>query len=97
VLTVCPGYIATDFAVNAVRGPNAMRMGAAAKRGITADRVARAVLDGYRKRKRMIVVPWRDWPLIWAYRLLPRLMERAMESMLRPASEVIAAVQAARK
>lgn len=97
VLTVCPGYIATDFAVNAVRGPNAMRMGAAAKRGISASRCARAVFDGYRKRKRMVVVPWRDWPLIWLYRMLPRVMERGMERMLRPADQVIAEVQKARK
>lgn len=97
VLTVCPGYINTDFAVNAVRGPNAMRLGAAAKRGISADRVARAVLAAYRKRKRMIVVPWRDWPLIWMCRLFPKFMERGMERMLRPASEVIAEVQSARK
>jgi short-subunit dehydrogenase len=97
VLTVCPGYIATDFAVNAVRGPNAMRMGAAAKRGISADRVARAVLDAYRKRKRMIVVPWRDWLFVWFYRLLPKVMERGMERMLRPAGQVIAEVQAAKR
>ena len=45
MLTVCPGYVRTDFSANAVRGKEAEdRCGPSAVRGISAERVARAVL-----------------------------------------------------
>ncbi len=97
VLTVCPGYIATDFAVNAVKGNERKRLGAAARRGISAERVARAVLRGYLAGKREIVVPWKDYFSIKLYQLAPRFIERIMTGMLRPAEQVIAEAQAARK
>jgi len=97
VLTVCPGYIATDFAVNAVKGNERKRLGAAARRGISAERVARAVLRGYLAGKREIVVPWKDYFSIKLYQLVPRFIERVMTGMLRPAEQVIAEAQAARK
>ncbi|MGH9578331.1 MAG: SDR family NAD(P)-dependent oxidoreductase, partial [Terriglobales bacterium] len=97
VLTVCPGYVATDFAVNAVKGNERKRLGAAARRGISAERVARAVLRGYLAGKREIVVPWKDHLAIKLYQVAPRLIERIMTGMLRPAEQVIAEAQAARK
>ena len=97
VLTVCPGYIATDFGVNAVKGSEPKRLGVAARRGIDAERVARAVLRGYLAGKREIVVPWKDHLTIKLYQLAPRFIERVMTGMVRPAEQVIAEAQAARK
>ena len=97
VLTVCPGYISTDFSVNAVKGKDRLRLGAAAKRGITADRVARAVLRGYLGGKRELSVPWRDYIVIKLYENLPGLVNLAMARMLAPADKVIAEASAARK
>ena len=97
VMTVCPGYIATDFAINAIKGEEAKRMGAAARRGISAERVAGAVLRGCLARRREVVVPWRDRLIIRLYQTLPRLVEWSMARMLRPADQVIAAAEAARK
>ncbi|HXE89409.1 MAG TPA: SDR family NAD(P)-dependent oxidoreductase [Terriglobales bacterium] len=97
VLTVCPGYIATDFAVNAIKGRERMRLGTAARQGIPAERVARAVLDAYKNGKREIVVPWKDHLLIKIYQCFPRLLEYVMARLLRPADEVIAKALAARK
>ncbi len=97
VLTVCPGYIATDFAVNAVKGSERKRLGAAARKGISAERVARAVLRGYLAGKREVVVPWTDHLTIKLYQLVPGFIERVMTGMLRPAEQVIAEAQAARK
>jgi short-subunit dehydrogenase len=96
-MTVCPGYIATDFAVNAVKGKEGMRLGAAVRRGISAERVTRAVLRGYLAHRREVVVPWRDRMIIRIYQVFPRLVEWAMARMLRPAGEVIAAAEAARR
>jgi short-subunit dehydrogenase len=88
VMTVCPGYIATDFAFNAVRGPNAVRMNRS-NRGISPERVAQAVMRGYMKQSREIVVPWHDRIIINLYRHLPRMVEAFMRSRLRPAAEVL--------
>jgi short-subunit dehydrogenase len=97
VLNVCPGYIATDFAANAVRGKNAMRLSAAGRTGITAEQVAEVVLNGYLKKKRELVVPARDRLLIRVYQLFPTVLERMMVKMLRPADQVIADARAMRK
>jgi uncharacterized protein len=90
VLTVCPGYISTDFSVNAVKGNDRLRLGAAAKRGITADRVARATLRAYAANKREVSVPWRDHIVIKLYETFPSLVDYAMVRMLAPADQVIA-------
>ena len=89
VMTVCPGYIATDFGVNAVKGENAMRLSEKVRNGISAERVARAVVSGYLKQKREIVVPWQDWMVINLYRHFPSLVERIMKRALRPADQVV--------
>jgi short-subunit dehydrogenase len=90
VINVCPGYIATDFALNAVKGKERYRLGVAARTGITPDQVAHAVLRAYQKNKREIVVPWKDRIFIILYQLAPGIVEGMMKRMLRPADEVIA-------
>lgn len=95
VLTVCPGYVATDFGANAVKGKEALRI-SAAKNRIGVERVAKAVLNGYLKNKREVVVPGRDWILIALYRFWPGLIEFGMKKMLRPAEQVIAEAEARR-
>src|SRR6202041_1617095 len=58
VLTVCPGYVLANFGDNAARGSEGKRIRPASVRGITAERVARATLQGYIKQKREEIVPW---------------------------------------
>ena len=83
VLTVCPGYVRTDFGVNAVRGSEQKQVRPASVRGITPERVARAVLRGYAKQKREVVVPWFMHPVIKLYQLFPGLVEWGMTRTLR--------------
>jgi short-subunit dehydrogenase len=77
VMTVCPGYVRTEFGAHVVanrRGnvrPQAMQ-------GITAERVARATYDGYRKRKREVIVPWTMLPVIKLYQMFPAWVEWGM-------------------
>jgi short-subunit dehydrogenase len=97
VINVCPGYIATDFAMNAVKGKERYRLGLAARTGVTPARVARAVLRAYFKNKREIVVPWKDRIFILLYQLAPSMLESMMQRLLRPADEVIAEMAAARE
>jgi short-subunit dehydrogenase len=77
VLTVCPGYVSTDFGAHVV----ANRQGNVrpqSVRGITAERVARAAYRGYRQGKREVVVPWSMIPVIKLYQLFPGLVEWGM-------------------
>jgi short-subunit dehydrogenase len=82
VMTVCPGYVRTHFALNLVRGSNVKQVRPESNRGITADRVARAALEGYRKQKREVVVPWTMHPVIKLYQLFPGLVDWGMARML---------------
>jgi short-subunit dehydrogenase len=86
VLTVCPGYVQTDFAANAVRGAEPKRVRAQSARGITAERVARAVFKGYLKNKREVIVPWTMIPVVKMYQLFPGLVEWTMTRMAKNAS-----------
>src|ERR1700758_418107 len=78
VMTVCPGYVRTDFSANAIKGREARNVRSVRDRGITAQRVARAVLDGYAKQKREVIVPWTMHPIIKLYQLFPAVVEWGM-------------------
>lgn len=97
VMTVCPGYIATGFAENTVKGSDRRRLSRGPIRGISAARVARAVLQGYLKGKREVVVPWTDHIYIKLYQLFPSLVERGMQRMLVPGDDVVVGAESARK
>ena len=84
VLTVCPGYVRTDFGANAKRGQDLKRVRPASVRGISPERVARATLAGYLKRKREVIVPWTMHPVIKLYQLFPGVVEWAMSRMAKP-------------
>jgi short-subunit dehydrogenase len=82
VMTVCPGYVATDFKQHVVRG-RARRGLASPVQGIAADRVAEAVVLGYLKRKREVVIPRRDRIFITLYQLFPGVVEYIMARMVK--------------
>ncbi len=90
VMTVCPGYVRTNFVANVVRGRDAATgdlktVKPPNTRGISAERVARAVLRGYRKQKREVIVPWTMHPVVKLYQLFPSLVEKFMIRMARKA------------
>ena len=78
VMTVCPGYVRTDFGANALRGQEVKTVRPSTVRGISAQRVARAVLRGYIKQKREVIVPWIMHPVVKLYQLFPGLVEWGM-------------------
>jgi short-subunit dehydrogenase len=90
VLTVSPGYIATDFGKNMMKGKSAQRMSGSAKYGAKPEVVANATLRGLLKRKREVVVPWFYRIAIKLYQNFPGLVERFARRSLRPTSEVLA-------
>jgi uncharacterized protein len=83
VLTVCPGYVRTDFGKNAVQGNEMRRVRPESVRGISAERVARATLQGYLKQKREVIVPWTMYVPQKIYQIFPGVVEWAMARMSR--------------
>jgi len=81
VLTVCPGYVRTAFGENAIRGNELKRVRPGSVRGISAERVARATLGGYLKRKREVIVPWTMYVPQKIYQIFPGFVEWAMGRM----------------
>ena len=85
VMTVCPGYVRTDFGAHARKGSEPKTVRPAAARGVSAERVARAVIEGYIRQKREVIVPWTMHPAVKFYQLFPGLVEVAMLKLARPA------------
>lgn len=83
VLTVCPGYVRTGFSDNSVRGSELKKVRPGSVRGITAERVARATLQGYRKKKQEVIVPWTMHIPVKLFQLFPGLVEWAMGRMAK--------------
>jgi len=83
VLTVCPGYVRTDFGKNAVQGTELKRVRPVSVRGISAERVAQATLRGYLKQKREVIVPWTMHVPVKLYQLFPAAVEWAMGGMAK--------------
>jgi short-subunit dehydrogenase len=83
VLTVCPGYVATAFSENVVLGNERKKVRPNSVRGITAERVARATLQGYLKQKREVIVPWTMYVPQKVYQLFPALVEWTMAKMAK--------------
>lgn len=83
VVTVSPGFVATNFSKNLVRGRSHLQLDSPVH-GIDPGKVARAVLQGCLKHKREVVVPAYYRSFIALYRLCPWLVELAMTKMAKP-------------
>jgi short-subunit dehydrogenase len=82
VLTVCPGYVQTNFGTHVITS-KVGNVRPKSVRGISVERVARATYDGYRGRKREVIVPWTMIPMVKLYQLLPGLVEWVMGRMMK--------------
>jgi short-subunit dehydrogenase len=89
VVTVCPGYIKTDFSKNMIKGSQPERVGGSVRYGVSADVVARDTLKAVLKRKRQAVTPWFYWIFIKLYENAPRLVESQIRRSLKPTSQVV--------
>lgn len=83
VMTVCPGYVATAFAENAVRGHELKKVRPNSVKGIPPERVALATVQGYTKQKREVIVPWTMHVPVKLYQLFPGLVEWSMRKMAK--------------
>jgi short-subunit dehydrogenase len=68
-----------------VKGQHAKLIRPRSQRGISADRVARATVNGYLKQKREVIVPWYMHLPVKIYQLFPYVVEATMKRMARQA------------
>ena len=83
VMSVCPGRIKTNFGVNTVKRPGEKPLGGSFQQGISAERCARAILNGYLRGTREVFVPWHAFVLSHLYEFWPQLVEFGMRRMMR--------------
>lgn len=83
VMTVCPGYVQTRFSEHAVKRRTSTTVNPSTIRGIGVDRVARAVIRGYRSQRREVIVPWSMQWVVRLYQHFPALVEWAMARTLK--------------
>lgn len=78
-LSVCPGYVKTEFQANALSGQPPAPLAQSKERfAITPEACAGAILRGILKNKRTVVTPASNWALVVAARLLPAVVERRL-------------------
>lgn len=80
-LSVCPGYVNTDFQQHILAGqvPSTVRSGKWFR--ISAEQCARAIADGIEQNKRTVVTPRTGWALILLQRLLPGVVEKRLADL----------------
>jgi short-subunit dehydrogenase len=83
VLSVCPGRIKTNFGSNTVTSGEGKRLGAGLQQGISAERCARAIVNGYLRGTREVFVPWHAFWISHLYELWPQLIEFGMRRMMK--------------
>jgi short-subunit dehydrogenase len=83
VLTVCPGYVQTQFSKNVILGNEQKKVRPNSVRGISGERVARATLQGYLKQKREVIVPWAMYVPVKIYQHFPAFVEWTMARMAK--------------
>ncbi|HXZ79201.1 MAG TPA: SDR family NAD(P)-dependent oxidoreductase [Terriglobales bacterium] len=82
VLTVCPGYIATNFRANKIPGRDPRQLDDR-RRGASAETVARDILNGYLHGKREVFTPHRYWIAAKVYGLAPQLVEWVLAKKIK--------------
>ena len=85
VINICPGYVRTGFGENAVKGAEGIRITPKLQQGITAERVAQAVLRAYHCDITETVVPWTNRIAIGLAFLAPFVVDFALREMVKRA------------
>ncbi len=76
-ITVCPGYVETNFHRNATGRPP-VRLSSLKMFGTTAERVAEGVVRGVERGARTVMVPRFNWVLVAGRHILPGPMDARM-------------------
>jgi len=81
-MTVCPGYVRTDFQWHALGGGPPPRIARSKQFAITPGQCAEAVARGVERGARTVMAPWTGWLLVLAERLFPSLVDAQLAAIL---------------
>jgi short-subunit dehydrogenase len=82
-MTVCPGYVRTQFQQNVLAGSPPKLSGLRQRWAITPERCAEDIARGVERAARTVVTPATGWLLVGLSRILPTLVERRLERIYR--------------
>ena len=82
-MTVCPGYVQTNFQKNVLHGSPPEMVGAAKRWAITPAKCASDIAGGLERNARTVVTPAAGWLFVLAARLFPGIMDRQFEAIYR--------------
>jgi short-subunit dehydrogenase len=80
-MTVCPGYVQTDFQKHVLAGQPPPKIQQGNQFKITAPQCAEAVVRGVERGARTVVTPATGWLFVMAERLLPSLVDSRLAAM----------------
>lgn len=80
-MTVCPGYVRTDFQSHVLAGTPPESMRRSRPWAISAEDCAAAIVRGIERNARTVVTPAIGWAFILLERLMPSLIEWQLERM----------------
>jgi len=81
-ITVCPGYVKTDFQQHALGGGPPPQIARSKQFAITPEQCAEAIARGVERGARTVMAPRANWLLVLAERLLPSLVDAQLAAML---------------
>jgi short-subunit dehydrogenase len=81
-MTVCPGYVQTDFQRHALGGGPPRKIARRKQSAITAEQCAEAIARGVERGARTVMAPKSGWLLALAERLFPSLVDAQLAAIL---------------
>jgi short-subunit dehydrogenase len=80
-MTVCPGYVDTQFQAHILGGKVPAELRRSKRFAITAEECARAIVRGLERDARTVMAPRSGWLIVAAARLLPALVDWQLEKI----------------
>jgi len=80
-MTVCPGYVNTEFQQHAIAGTPPASLQRGRPLSVTAAECAEAIVRGVERDSRLVVTPRVGWAVIWLHRLFPAAVDRYLMRM----------------
>jgi short-subunit dehydrogenase len=80
-MTVCPGYVNTDFQKHVIAGSSPASIKRARPLSVSVQDCAEAIVRGVERDARMVVTPRSGWAVIWLRRFFPAIVDRRLSRM----------------
>jgi short-subunit dehydrogenase len=82
-MTVCPGYVRTNFQEHSLSGRPPDRVAKGKMFAITPEQCAEAIADGVEREARTVVTPRAGWVLVALERIMPWVIDKQLAALNR--------------